>query len=138
MKFASNAQAVPKIIPPSTSENQCTHKYMRENEIKTAQISATVPHFLLWQNIATANANETAECPDGNDQSCGGIKIFSFQKDWSGLVLITIFFKIKLHETKSKTIEMAQVVPSFLVGLYAMKKRVQIINNIPYSASNVK
>ena len=60
-----------------------------------------------------------------------------FQKDCSGLARIAIFFKMILHEIKSNIIEIAQVVPIFLVGLCADKKSVQIIKNKPYSPSNV-
>ena len=56
----------PTIIPPSTSEGKCTHRYMRAMPIVNAKIYAVQLHRLSpTRNTAVIEAKAAVVCPDG-------------------------------------------------------------------------
>ena len=52
---------VPDITPNSTSDGKCTYRYIRENAMSDAHISAAAPHHGFMWKITTTHAKDDAE-----------------------------------------------------------------------------
>ena len=67
----NSADNKPTSIPTNTSEGLCTCKYILENEISTAKISAKYLYFAFFNSNTPAAAKDDAVCPDGNEYDFG-------------------------------------------------------------------
>jgi len=58
-------------MPARISVGKCTNRYILLNAIRAAKANAASPAFLWFWKIATAPANEEAECVDGKEELVG-------------------------------------------------------------------
>ena len=70
-RWIKTATMMASTNPASTSVGKCTKWYKRDNPIRTARITAGMPIFLLFRQIAMAAERLFKECPDGKEKLAG-------------------------------------------------------------------
>ena len=104
------------IIPARTSVGKCTYRYILENAIDAASITAGIQSLFRLKKSTAAAENAQAVCPDGNEKSEGGFisrTAAGFCVNGRGRVIIG--FKINRYATAPAASEMPIRIPVFLV-----------------------
>ena len=89
-----NAKKIPHATPAKTSVGKCTYKYILENAINDANVSAAQPKRRSHLAIIVAATNEENVCPEGKEKPRGiSIKSDTFAI-WQGRGRQTMFLMI--------------------------------------------